>query len=128
MRTYREHQAFYDKLQRDVAKAAGKASASIPTARSRSVAGSGRLTAIADEVQAGGDPDLGLPGQPDVDGRRSQRRLHRAGAEGLEPRRFKGNYGEFHARSPRAAAGEPVANLFTLGSAGTFLAQTPFTP
>ena len=25
MRTYREHQAFYDKLQLDVAKAAGKA-------------------------------------------------------------------------------------------------------
>ena len=33
MRTYREHQAFYDKLQRDVAKASGKARRPIPTAR-----------------------------------------------------------------------------------------------
>ena len=45
MRTYREHQAFYDKLQLDVAKAAGKAAVDPDTALAN-VAASGRLTAI----------------------------------------------------------------------------------
>ena len=38
MRTYREHQAFYDRLQQDVAKARRQARSPIPTPRSRSCA------------------------------------------------------------------------------------------
>src|SRR6185369_8160426 len=45
MRTYREHQAFYDKLQLDLVKAAGKAAVD-PDAALAQVAASGRLTAI----------------------------------------------------------------------------------
>ena len=48
MRTYREHQAFYDNLQQDVAKAAGKAVAPDPDAMLAQVAVSPRLTAIVE--------------------------------------------------------------------------------
>jgi hypothetical protein len=40
---------------------------------------------------------------------------------------FSGNYGSFHARIKAALPPTQSPNLFTLGKAGTFLAQTPFT-
>jgi hypothetical protein len=40
---------------------------------------------------------------------------------------FKGNYGNFHARIKAAMPASQTPNLFTLGKAGTFLAETPFT-
>ena len=78
--------------------------------RSRRGAGSrwrssGRLTAHRQALQARGHADLGLPGQPDLDGRRPQRRLHRAAAEGLEPGRVQGQL----RRLPRAHQGRPAA-------------------
>ena len=45
MRTYREHQAFYDKLQLDIATAAGKTAVDPDTALAH-VAVSRRLTGI----------------------------------------------------------------------------------
>ena len=50
MRTYREHQAFYDKLQLDVAKAAGKSAVDPDTALAN-VAASTRLTAIVKDFK-----------------------------------------------------------------------------
>ena len=47
MRTYREHQAFYDKLQKDVAHASDKSSEPDPDAVLAQLAVSPRLTAIA---------------------------------------------------------------------------------
>jgi Caspase domain len=40
---------------------------------------------------------------------------------------FKGNYGSFHARIKAGMPASQSPNLFTLGKAGAFLAQTPFT-
>ncbi len=40
---------------------------------------------------------------------------------------FKGNYGGFHARIKAGLPATQSPNLFTLGEAGVFLAQTPFT-
>jgi hypothetical protein len=51
-RTYREHQAFYDKLQQDVARAAGKASTPNPDTALAQVAVSHRRIAIANGCKA----------------------------------------------------------------------------
>lgn len=40
---------------------------------------------------------------------------------------FQGNYGSFHARIRAALPPSQSPNLFTLGKAGVFLAQVPFT-
>ena len=62
---------FYDKLQKDVAKAAGRTPSPDPdTVLAQVAQRAPRLDGDRDEVQGRGDPDLGLPGQPDVDGRR----------------------------------------------------------
>ena len=52
IRTYREHQRFYNKLQHDVAKAAGKAAAVDPDSVLAQLAVSPRLTAIAKDFNA----------------------------------------------------------------------------
>ena len=112
MRTYRQHQAFYDKLQRDVAKAAGKSSSPDPDTALAHVAVSHRLTVHRQQLQGVGDPDLRLPGQPDLDGRRPQRRVHRTAADGLEPRQVRGELREVPRRHQGAdaahAGAEPV--------------------
>jgi len=41
--------------------------------------------------------------------------------------RFSGSYASFHARVKARLPPTQSPNLFTLGSAGAFLAQTPFT-
>ena len=40
---------------------------------------------------------------------------------------FTGSYGSFHGRIKAALPPTQSPNLFTLGKAGTFLVQTPFT-
>jgi metacaspase-1 len=40
---------------------------------------------------------------------------------------FQGNYGNFHARVKARLPATQSPNLFTLGAAGGFLAQKPFT-
>ncbi|MBC7734133.1 MAG: caspase family protein [Bacteriovorax sp.] len=126
MRTYREHQAFYDKLQHDVAKAAGKAVVDPDTALS-TVAVSGRLTAIVNKFQ----PSVVLisgcqDNQTSMDGDHNG-----AFTESLlkvwNNAAFTGNYGNFHARIKAGLPPSQSPNLFALGSAGAFLAQTPFT-
>jgi Caspase domain len=86
LRTYRDHQAFYDSLQRKVAAEGG-----CHRTGCRARAGCRHQQPPhhrAQHLRALGDPDLGLPGQPDLDGRRLQRRLHRPVAAGLEQRRI----------------------------------------
>lgn len=126
MRTYREHQAFYDKLQRDVAKAAGKSAVDPDTALAN-VAASGRLAAIAKKFK----PSVILisgcqDNQTSMDGEHNgafTEQLLRTWSHGA----FKGNYGSFHTHIKAAMPATQTPNLFTLGKAGTFLAQTPFT-
>jgi metacaspase-1 len=126
MRVYREHQAFYDKLQLGVAKAAGDAVVNPDTALSQ-VAASGRLGAIVKKF----NPAVALisgcqDNQTSMDGDHNgafTEQLLRVWNNG----NFEGNYGKFHARIKAALPASQTPNLFTLGRAGTFLAETPFT-
>ena len=126
MRTYREHQAFYDKLQLDVAKAAGKAAVDPDTALAN-VAASGRLTAIVNDfkpavVLISGCQDNQTSMDGDHNGAFTEQLL-RVWSQGA----FTGNYAKFHARIKAALPPTQSPNLFALGKAGSFLAQTPFT-
>jgi hypothetical protein len=125
MRTYRDHQAFYDKLQLDVAKEAGDAAVDPDTALA-AVAASGRLSAIVRRfkpavVLISGCQD----NQTSMDGEHNgafTEALLRVWNNGT----FSGNYGSFHARIRASMPASQSPNLFTLGRAGTFLAQAPF--
>ncbi|HEX7438508.1 MAG TPA: caspase family protein [Caldimonas sp.] len=126
MRTYRDHKAFYDKLQRDVAAAAGQPVVDPDTALAQ-VASSGRLTAIVAKFNAAlvlisGCQDNQTSMDGDHNGAFTEQVLNvwNQGA-------FSGNYGNFHARVKTRMPPTQSPNLFTLGSAGVFLAQTPFT-
>jgi hypothetical protein len=126
MRTYREHQAFYDKLQLDIAKAAGKAAVDPDTALAN-VSASGRLTAIVKDfkpavVLISGCQDNQTSMDGDHNGAFTEQLL-RVWSQGA----FSGNYGSFHARIKAALPPTQSPNLFALGKAGSFLAQTPFT-
>ncbi len=125
MRTYREHQAFYDKLQQGVARAAGKATVDPDTALA-SVAASARLTAIVKDfkpavVLISGCQDNQTSMDGDHNGAFTEQllRIWNQGA-------FSGGYGAFHARIKAGLPPTQSPNLFTLGKAGAFLAQTPF--
>lgn len=126
MRVYREHQAFYDQVQLDVVKAAGQASVDPETALAN-VAANGRLSTIVKKfnpvvllVSGCQDNQTSLDG--DHNGAFTEQLL-RVWSNGG----FKGNYGTFHARIKAALPATRTPNLFTLGKAGAFLAQTPFT-
>ena len=126
MRTYREHQAFYDKLQLDLAKTAGSARVDPDTALAN-VAASGRLTAIVRKfnpavVLISGCQDNQTSMDGDHNGAFTEQLL-KAWNQG----RFAGNYGSFHARIKAAMPASQSPNLFALGEAGVFLAQKPFT-
>lgn len=125
MRTYRDHQAFYDKLQKDVAAAAGKPVVDPDTAIAQ-VAASGRLSAIVARF----DPAVILvsgcqDNQTSMDGEHNgafTEQLLRIWNQGG----FQGNYANFHARIKARMPATQSPNLFTLGAAGAFLAQKPF--
>ncbi|HJW11697.1 MAG TPA: caspase family protein, partial [Albitalea sp.] len=120
-------QAFYDKLQRDVAKAAGKSAGVDPDAALANVAVSGRRVSLVKKfkpavILVSGCQD----NQTSMDGEHNgafTEQLLSVWNHGT----FKGNYALFHSvvRSRMPATQSP--NLFTLGSAGRFLAQAPFT-
>ena len=125
MRTYREHQAFYGKLQMDVAKAAGKPVVD-PDNELAQVASSGRLSAIAAKFDASLILISGCQdNQTSMDGEHNgalTERLLKIWNQGG----FAGNYANFHARIKARRPASQTPNLFALGSAGTFLAQKPF--
>jgi hypothetical protein len=126
LRTYREHQAFYDKLQKDVARAAGRAPVDPDTALAQ-VAASGRLAAIVKDfkpavVLISGCQD----NQTSMDGEHNgafTEQLLKVWNHGA----FSGNYAAFHARIRAGMPHTQSPNLFVLGQAGAFLAQPPFT-
>jgi metacaspase-1 len=126
MRTYREHQAFYDKLQLDVAKAAGKPVVDPDNALAQ-VAASGRLSAIASKFDASLILISGCQdNQTSMDGEHNgafTEQLLKVWNQGA----FSGNYANLHARIKTRMPASQTPNLFTLGSAGKFLAETPFT-
>ncbi len=125
MRTYRDHQAFYDKLQKDVAAAAGKRVVD-PDSAIAQVAASGRLSAIVAKfnpavILVSGCQD----NQTSMDGEHNgafTEQLLKVWNQGA----FRGNYANFHARIKARMPATQSPNLFALGTAGTFLAQQPF--
>jgi hypothetical protein len=126
MRTYRDHKAFYDKIQRDTAAAAGRPVVD-PDMALAQVAMSGRLGAIAAKMKASvvlisGCQDNQTSMDGDHNGAFTEQVLN-VWNQG----KFSGNYGHFHARVRARLPATQSPNLFTLGRAGLFLAQTPFT-
>lgn len=125
LRTYREHQQFYDKIQRDVAKVAGKAALD-PDSVLAQLAVSPRLTAIAKNVKASvilisGCQDNQTSMDGDHNGAFTEQvlKVWNNGA-------FKGNYALFHKKILARMPASQSPNLFTLGPVAKFLAQAPF--
>jgi hypothetical protein len=126
MRTYRENQAFYDQLQLDLKKAAGKAPVD-PDAALANVAVSSRLTTIVNKfapsvILISGCQD----NQTSMDGDHNGAftgQLRRVWNNG----RFTGNHARFHSLIRAGLPPSQTPNLFVLGDAGAFLAQKPFT-
>ena len=127
LRVYQRHQAFYDKLQADVAKAAGKASIADPDAvlATLSLQG-GRIQSIARKFKAAVILVSGCQdNQTSLDGDHNGAftgQLRRVWNNG----KFAGNYAQFHAQIKAGMPAAQTPNLFLLGDAAGFVAQTPF--
>lgn len=126
LRTYRDHQAFYDKLQRDVAKAAGKSGVDPDTALA-SVAVSERRTALVKKfkpavILVSGCQDNQTSMDGDHNGAFTEQvlKVWNHGA-------FTGSYASFHSRVRAGLPPTQSPKLFTLGKAAAFVGQTPFT-
>ena len=133
-RVYAAHRAFYDGLQAAVARVATKmadpdaALAQVAQVAQAAVTGpAAQATAL---VGAFKPAVLLISGcqdnQTSMDGEHNgafTEQLLRVWDHG----RFKGNYGVFHARIRSAMPASQSPNLFTLGPAAAFVAQTPFT-
>ena len=128
LRTYRDHQAFYDGLQREVAAQAGKAGVIDPDSALAQVAvDSSRLTAVVSTfapavILISGCQD----NQTSMDGEHNgafTEQLLKVWNHGA----YTGTYGTFHARIRAALPASQSPNLFVLGDAARFLAQAPFT-
>jgi hypothetical protein len=125
-RVYRAHAAFYDRIQLDVAKAAGGAVVD-PDIALAQVAVSGRLTAIASHFAAASILMSGCQdNQSSYDGEHNgafTEQLLKVWDHGA----FVGSYAGFHARIKARMPAQQTPNLFTLGPAGRFLREQPFT-
>lgn len=126
IRTYREHQAFYDTLQRQVAEAAGKSSTPDPDSILAHIAVSTRLTAIAKRFKAAVILISGCQdNQTSLDGDQNgafTEQLLRIWNHGT----YRGNYAKFHAAIKAGLPASQTPNLFTLGAAARFAQQQPF--
>jgi hypothetical protein len=126
MRVYREHAAFYDKLQADVIKAAGKKTLD-PDAALAQVGAAATATALVGKfnpavVLISGCQDNQTSMDGDHNGAFTEQVLKVWNNGG-----FKGGYASFHARVRSLLPPSQSPNLFTLGKASAFLKQTPFT-
>ena len=126
-RVYRDHAAFYDKLQDDVAKAAGNKPSVDPDAALAQVGAAAHATALVGAfkplvVLISGCQDNQTSMDGDHNGAFTEQVLKAWNDGG-----FKGGYASFHTRIRAAMPASQSPNLFTLGKAAKFLAQTPFT-
>ena len=129
LRVYEQHRAYYDKLQSEVAKAAGSASLADPDAVLATLSvQSGRVQSIARKFKAAAilisgcqDNQVSLDGDHNGAFTGCLRAVWNGG-------NFKGNHAQFHARIVQSMPASQTPNLFLLGNAGAFVAQTPFTP
>jgi hypothetical protein len=127
LRTYRDHQAFYDGLQREVATQA-KASVIDPdTALAQVAIDSSRLTAVVSTfgpavILISGCQDNQTAMDGDFNGAFTGRLLQVWNNGG-----FTGNYTQFRNVIVAGLPATQSPNLFVLGSAAGFLTQRPFT-
>ncbi len=125
-RVYRAHKKFYDDLQKDVAKAAGKSFVD-PDEALANVGAASHATALVGRfrpavVLISGCQDNQTSMDGDYNGAFTGQLL-RVWNDGL----FRGNYKTFHAKIRAGLPASQSPNLFTLGSASAFLTQKPFT-
>ncbi len=131
MRVYAEHKAFYDKLQADVAKAAAKSPSKAAAVDPDEALAQVGAVAQATELVGTFKPACVLisgcqDNQTSMDGDHNgafTEQLLKVWSQGA----FKGDYNNFHARIRAAMPASQSPNLFVLGKANAFLAQTPFT-
>jgi hypothetical protein len=126
MRTYREHQAFYDKLQIDVKEVAGDTLKADPDTMLGRVAVSSRLTAIVNDfkpsvILISGCQDNQTSMDGDHNGAFTEQLLQvwRNGD-------YKGTYAKFHAAIRSRMPDSQSPNLFTLGDTAAFVRSEPF--
>jgi metacaspase-1 len=127
LRVYEQHQGFYDKLQQDVAKAAGRASLEDPDAVLATLAvQGGRVQSIAKRMRAAvilisgcQDNQTALDGDHNGAFTGQLRRIWNNG-------KFVGNHAQFHAQIVAGMPASQTPNLFVLGPAGAFAARKPF--
>jgi hypothetical protein len=128
-RVYARHQAFYDKLQAEVAQAAGRALidpdaalAQLPVtgAAAHATALVGAFNPAVVLISGCQDNQTSMDGEHNGAFTEQLLKVWNRGA-------FSGNYGSLHARIRAAMPATQSPNLYALGDAGAFLAQTPFT-
>lgn len=126
MRVYEAHQAFYDKLQADVTKAAGGRVVD-PDAALSQVGAAGQGGTV---VGTFGPAVILISGcqdnQTSLDGEHNgafTEQLLKVWNHGA----FKGTYGSFHVRIRAGMPASQSPNLYVLGDAAAFLGQGPFT-
>lgn len=125
-RTYTANKAFYDALQADVEKRAGKSAVADPDAALAEVAASSRLTAIVKKFKPAAILISGCQdNQTSMDGDRNgafTEQLLQVWNNGA----FTGNYAQFHAVIKQGLPATQTPNFFVLGPAGSFVRETPF--
>jgi hypothetical protein len=126
IRTYRQNQAFYDRLQRDAAKQAGKAKAVNPDSVLATLTVSDRLTEVSAACRASVILISGCQdNQTSMDGAHNgafTEQLLQVWNDG----RYKGTYSKFHAAIKSRMPATQTPNFFTLGPATAFAKQQPF--
>lgn len=126
-RVYAQYQAFYDKLQKDIAKSAGKASVADPDAvLSNLSVSSGRVSGIVRKFKAAvilisGCQDNQTSMDGDQNGAFTAQLLQmwNLGA-------YRGSYASFHAAIRAGMSATQTPNLYLLGDVARFVAQRPF--
>jgi metacaspase-1 len=125
LRVYSAHKAFYDALQREVAKAAGAAPTD-PDAALANVVVNERLTAIVKHfkpavilISGCQDNQTSMDGEHNGAFTEQLLKIWNHGA-------FSGHYAALHARIRAGLPSTQSPNLFTLGPAAAFLKQPPF--
>lgn len=125
-RTYQQHQAFYDKLQRDVAKAAGAGAVDPDEALAALQLSGGRVGRITRRFRASVLLISGCQdNQTSLDGPHNGAftgRLLQVWAHG----RYVGDYRKFHAAIVTGMPATQTPNLFGVGPVTAFAQQQPF--
>jgi metacaspase-1 len=129
LRTYAQHKKFYDDMQTDIAKAAGKAKFTDPDAALAALSvQSHRVQAVVKRFKAAVILISGCQdNQSSYDGDQNGAFTGQMLAT-WNNGRFQGNYAKLHAQVVAAMPARQTPNLFLLGQAGAFVDEAPFTP